>query len=151
MDVDSTMDEARQLFEQPEAGGYPTTATLLKVLGEGVKNRLAFDIINPKLNLINDSVFIYTGTTVHELFKMNEPLISQLIYLKPFLCPENFHFFVQWLKQIHARSSDPLGRNILFAGSDKAEEWFTQQLPSIDMANPLQGALQTLQFAKMGI
>lgn len=157
MDVDEPMnnavqmalDDAKQLFEVKDSSGYPTAAELIKVLGKsGLKHRISFDVVAPSLTLEGNRVSI-AGIT---LFIVDgEPLISQLIFLKSFFCPENFMFFVEWLKRIQSMMNDPLGRKILFGGSDSAELWFSQScLPTIDMSSPLQGALQTLQLAKIG-
>lgn len=146
------MDEAQEYMQQQEASGYPTTMSLLKHFGQNVKNRIGFDFVDPRLTIESGNVLLYAHNTngpTLQLFNLyEEPLISQMIYLKPFLVPENFVFFIEWTKCIYSLSGDPNGRQSLFGGSDKAELWFGQQLPAIDISNPIQGALQTLQFAR---
>lgn len=154
-DSDSMMADAanaaRQLLQQPNIGGYPTQATLMESFGKGGKHRIAFDIVEPKLELSGDKIwFKNIQGHVVTLCTMDEPLISQIIFLKHFICPENFDFFVKWIQQIHARSADHQARNNLFGGCDEAELWFSQKLPVIDMANPMEGAIQTLNLARLG-
>ena len=131
-----------------DVGGYPSASTVVRTVGfDKIKNRCAFDVVEPGLKLKLNSV--YLGE--HLLFVMHEqPLISQLIFLKSHICPENFAFFIEWVKYIHAMASDKNGRDLLFAGCDNAEIWFGQKLPVIDMKSPIQGVLQTLQLAKIG-
>lgn len=133
---------------QLDVGGFPSTSTILKVVGSSeLANRIAFDVVAPVLSIQRGKV--YLGK--HFLFSIEEqPLIAQLIFLKNHIVPENFQFFVQWISCIHGMAADIDGRNILFAGSDGAELWFSQVLPKINMDNPMTGVLSTLQLAKIG-
>lgn len=131
-----------------DVGGFPSPSTIIHTFGmKQVKNRMAFDFIEPSVSIQNDRVYV-GNQPLFELHKT--PLIAQFIFLKPFLCPENFQFFIEWIKYIHSMASDQETRAMLFGPSYESELWFKQSLPVINMENPLSGLLQTLQYAKIG-
>lgn len=143
--------EAKELLQLDNVGGFLTTTALLAKLAPAVKNRVSFDVVEPKLYFKGEKVMVQTPRGEElELFHMNAPLIEQLIHLKCFIVPENLDFFVKWVRQVHARTSDMLGRSLIFAPSPKAELWFSQRdLPTISMDNPLQGVIQTVAHTKL--
>lgn len=158
MDVDEqpssfSLNEARQLLEDQDVAGFATLPTIMKKVQRPLKNRVSYDIVEPRLELSNDRVWLRDArNNPVELFSMRTSLIAQLIHLKPFIVPENFSFFIDWVQYVRALMDDPMGREILGKGegSHEAELWFSQTgLPVLDMANPLQSALQTIQFAKL--
>jgi hypothetical protein len=146
----NSMNEALSLLNAPPAGGFPTVSSLLRA-GVGERHRTELSVVYPPVELRNELVttFDRKGNPV-TLFHMETPLICQLISLKPFFVPENRDFFVKWIQNLHARCSDPKARAALFAGGAEAEEWFSQTLPAMDLSNPLEGVMQSFQFAKLG-
>lgn len=145
-------EQALAFIEQPEeTGGFLSHHALVTKLGHKIRSRVSFDIVQPELYFHNERVMIRRpneGPPI-ELFHLNVPLIEQLIHLKPFFVPENVGFFVSWIRQIGARCDDVLGRQLLFGASDGAELWFGQRnLPTVDMSNPLPGALHMLNMVR---
>ena len=140
--------EITSLLTGQPATGFPTIASLMH-LGKDLKHRTSIDLVDPKLALRNELAYIQCADgTTRTLFSMDSPLIDQILCLKHFITPENVEFFVSWIRNLHARCSDHEGRQVLFAGSHDADMWFQQKLPVIDMANPIRGALETIQIAK---
>ena len=148
----SVMRETTSLAFNPNAG-YHSTPSLIKDFMGVIKNRMAFDVVEPHLVLEQSIVQAKSDENGKSVVvcNINDPLISQFIALKPFLCPENAYFFAHWLREIKQKMSSPQGIEAMFGPSDQVEEWFSQELPIIDMANPVKGALQTLQLSRMGM
>lgn len=143
---------AQDILSQPRIGSFLTSVDLMSLIGKETRNhmRMTYDLASPGLFFRDSAVYLDVpgpdGTGVC-LFKMDTPLIAQLIHLKPFICPENFAFFIDWVRELHGYASDSLGRKIMFGASDDAEMWFQQNniAPTIDSDNPLPGLLQTMK------
>lgn len=153
MEVDESIEmsvssEAQQLLTSARIGSFPSMPQLMS-MSSNLKTRSAFDIAYPTL-LIERDLACFKSDQGHlvSLFCLDSPLIEQLIFLKYFLCPENFGFYIQWIGEISKRSATEEGRKLLFGGSDSAELWFSQKLQTMDMSNPIQGALSALKQAR---
>lgn len=149
------MKAAQELLAAPCVGNYLTPANLIQVVGGAQKTRMSFEIVAPNLFFRESKVFVNVQNNegdYFQLFDMNEPLISQMIHLKPFLVPENFEFFQAWIREVSNYAHDPQGRKILFGGSDNAELWFGQKnLAFIDFQDPIPGIVRTMEDANAGM
>lgn len=137
-----------------EQGYYPSTLQIMNKLGSdsSVRSRSSVEFVNPTL-WISKEEKVYTGKKEEPIFLFSltsEPLISQLIHLKPFFAPENKNFFVQWIYWLSEECRTDSGRSLLFGGSHEADLWFETKQPSFEAANPLNGVLETIDSITRG-
>lgn len=135
------------------SGSFHNMSTLIQAAPNiEHKHRINFDIVNPLLEIEAGCVVTREGRV--RICAITDPLIAQIIALKPFIVPENEMFFVLWVTSIfegllNDNPHERLFLRHLFRGSAAVDLWFAQRdLPAIDIGNPVAGVLQTMRASQ---
>lgn len=128
-------------------GGFSTDADLLTQFAPNVGARISFQFASPKPRIFRGRVCAGEGIHALDLCSLDDPLLAQIIALRPFLVPENGSFWAEWVREIRGRMSDFYGRQIMFSDTpeDSITSWF-DQLPQgvLDPKDPLSGVSQLM-------